>query len=299
MWSKEIQAFTEYLSYERKYSPRTIVSYQNDLNQFSGFVSSAFEEIPLSELSHIVIRDWISNLNEHKIAAASINRKLSTLKSFFRFLQKNQLVKHNPLLKIIAPKAKKRLPVFIDESSLINESIDKGFDLKKPVTYTEILKRTVFEFFYQTGIRRAELIGLKEKDVDLYNMNIRVLGKRNKVRSIPFSTPFKRVIEDYITAKQKHNLSGEYFFYNEKGNPLSENFVYTTIKSEISNISTIKKKSPHVLRHTFATHLLNNGADINAVKELLGHSSLAATQVYTHNTIEKLKKVYNQAHPRA
>jgi len=142
-------------------------------------------------------------------------------------------------------------------------------------------------------------IGLKEKDVDLYNMNIRVLGKRNKVRSIPFSTPFKRVIEDYVAAKEKENLSGEYFFYNEKGNPLSENFVYTTIKSEISSISTIKKKSPHVLRHTFATHLLNNGADINAVKELLGHSSLAATQVYTHNTIEKLKKVYNQAHPRA
>ncbi len=299
MWSKEIQSFIEYLSYERKYSPRTIVSYQNDLNQFSEFVSVTFETIPLNELSHIVIRDWVSNLSEHKITAASINRKLSTLKSFFRFLQKNQLVKHNPLLKIIAPKAKKRLPVFIDESNLIHESIDKGFEIKKPVTYADILKRTVFEFFYQTGIRRAELIGLKEKDVDLYNMNIRVLGKRNKVRSIPFSTPFKRVIEDYIAAKQKENLSGESFFYNEKGNPLSESFVYSTIKSEISNISTIKKKSPHVLRHTFATHLLNNGADINAVKELLGHSSLAATQVYTHNTIEKLKKVYNQAHPRA
>lgn len=299
MWSKEIQAFIDHLSYERKYSPRTIISYKNDLTQFSGFVTTNYEGIPLNDVSHVVVRDWIANLGEQKIAAASINRKLSTLKSFFRFLQKNNLVKHNPLLKIIAPKIKKRLPVFIDESNLANELIDKGFNLSKGVKYSDVLKRTVFEFFYQTGIRRAELINLKVKDVDLYDMNIRVLGKRNKVRSIPFSTPFKRVIEDYIAAKQKENLSGGYFFYTEKGNQLTENFVYTSIKSEIANISTIRKKSPHVLRHTFATHLLNNGADINAVKELLGHSSLAATQVYTHNTIEKLKKVYNQAHPKA
>lgn len=297
MWSKEIQAFQDYLQFERKYSPRTVASYQNDLFQFTGFILKTYGDITLSDVSHIMVRDWISYLSENQIAAVSINRKLSTLKSLFRFLQKNELVKHNPLLKIIAPKPKKRLPVFIDESNLTALSSNK--ELNPNATYKDILDRTIFEFFYQTGIRRAELINLKDKDVDVYTMSIRVLGKRNKVRSIPFSIPFKKVIESYQEAKKTEELDSEYFFCSPKGNQLTENFVYTSTKAQIAQLSTIQKKSPHVLRHTFATHLLNNGADINAVKELLGHSSLAATQVYTHNTIEKLKKVYNQAHPRA
>jgi integrase/recombinase XerC len=207
-------------------------------------------------------------------------------------------VDHNPLQKIIAPKIKKRLPVFIDESQL-EKGIGAIFVEKEPENYREALDRTIFEVFYQTGIRRSELINLKAKDVDIFNSNLRVLGKRNKVRAIPFSTALSRMLGIYLGWKKKHSLSGEYFFCTEKGKQLNENFVYRSIKEQIALVSTIQKKSPHVLRHTFATHLLNNGADINAVKELLGHSSLAATQVYTHNTIDKLKKVYNQAHPRA
>ncbi|MCD6065557.1 MAG: integrase [Bacteroidetes bacterium] len=297
MWIPEVTQYFEYLSFERKFSPRTITSYQNDLRQFSLFTEETYGEQKPNEINHLIIREWIAALHKNKIAAASINRKLSTLKSFFRFLQKNGIVDHNPLVKIVAPKTKKRLPVFIDESQLRDQL--EATAKTEPESYKEMLEHSIFEVFYQTGLRRSELIHLKAKDVDLYSTSLRVLGKRNKVRSIPFSLPLKRTLEKYLDWKKEHSLSGEYFFCSEKGNQLSENFVYTSIKKQIARISTIQKKSPHVLRHTFATHLLNNGADINAVKELLGHSSLAATQVYTHNTIEKLKRVYSQAHPRA
>ena len=295
MWQEEETLFFDYLSYERKYSPLTIVSYRNDLSQFKLFISEAFGDTELSQIDHIIIREWIGKLKEAKIASSSINRKLSTLKSFFKFLQRLHPEINNPLTKIQAPKAKKRLPVFIDESQI--PRLDMGiFDNG---SFDEIQEKLVFEFFYQTGIRRNELILLKESDVDLHALIIKVLGKRNKVRAIPITLEFKRMLSAFFNLKKIKGIDSEFFFCDEKGNHLNESYVYKIIKDQISTISTLHKKSPHVLRHSFATHLLNNGADINAVKELLGHSSLAATQIYTHNTIEKLKKVYNQAHPRA
>jgi integrase/recombinase XerC len=295
MWQEEETLFFDYLSYERKYSPLTIVSYRNDLSQFKLFITETFGDTALSEIDHIIIREWIGKLKETKIASSSINRKLSTLKSFFKFLQRLQPEISNPLTKIQAPKSKKRLPVFIDESQI--PRLDTG--IFESGSFDEIQEKLVFEFFYQTGIRRNELLLLKESDVDLHALSIKVLGKRNKVRAIPITLEFKRMLAAFFNLKKIKGIDSEFFFCDEKGNHLSESYVYKIIKDQIATISTLHKKSPHVLRHSFATHLLNNGADIYAVKELLGHSSLAATQIYTHNTIEKLKKVYNQAHPRA
>lgn len=295
MWQEEETLFFDYLTYERKYSPLTIVSYRNDLSQFKLFVTDTFGDTAVSQIDHIIIREWIGGLKDSKISSASINRKLSTLKSFFKFLQRLHPEINNPLTKIQAPKAPSRLPVFIDQSQIPRLEMKDFSDC----SFVEIQEKLVFEFFYQTGVRRNELILLKESDVDLHNLSIKVLGKRNKVRSIPITLEFKRLLTEFFNLKKINGIESEFFFCDEKGNHLSESFVYKSIKKQISMISTLHKKSPHVLRHSFATHLLNNGADINAVKELLGHSSLAATQIYTHNTIEKLKKVYNQAHPRA
>lgn len=295
MWQEEENLFFDYLMYERKYSPHTIVSYRNDLHQFKQFVTDNFDETPVSQVSHLLIRNWVSHLKEQKIENSSINRKLSTLKSFFKFLQKLHPEIQNPLLKVQSPKIKERLPVFVDAGQIAIFSPDNFAN----ASYAEAQEQLIFEFFYQTGIRRNELIHLQENDVDLHGLTIRVLGKRNKVRSIPISLDFKRLLDSFMQLKGNQGIKTKTFFSDEKGNPLSENFVYRVVKKQLSKISTIHKKSPHVLRHSFATHLLNNGADINAVKELLGHSSLAATQIYTHNTIEKLKKIYNQAHPRA
>jgi integrase/recombinase XerC len=290
-----ITKFLDYARYEKKLSSHTLVSYNNDLLQFSVFVSGTFEIKDPAGLSHHHIRSWMAELMEDKITTRSINRKLSSLKSFFKFLLRNGDIKVNPMLKIQAPKMPKSLPVFIDEGKMDKLS---GV-LKENMGYNELLGFLLVEMLYQTGMRRAELIGLKQKDFDMFNSTIKVLGKRNKERIIPVSIDLKKCIEEYNHIKKENDLGSEFLLVNEKGNPLSEKYVYTTVRNKLSEITTLKKKSPHVLRHSFATHLLNNGADINAVKELLGHSSLAATQVYTHNTAEKLKKAYKGAHPRA
>jgi len=295
MWQEEEKLFFDYLTYERKYSPLTLVSYRKDFEQFKLFLLKMHGEIPVSEINYHFVRDWVSHLNQQKISNSSINRKLSTLKSFFKFLQKLHPEIQNPLLKIQSPKVKTRLPVFIDESQMKNFSIEKTENLN----FEDLQEQLVFEFFYQTGVRRNELIQLKENDIDLHSLSIKVLGKRNKVRSIPISLKFKRELDFFLKMKENNNIKSTYFFCDKTGNHVSENYVYKVVGEQLSKISTVHKKSPHVLRHSFATHLLNNGADINAVKELLGHSSLAATQIYTHNTIDKLKKIYNQAHPRA
>jgi integrase/recombinase XerC len=294
MFNKQIDSFFDYLAYEKKYSVHTITSYKNDIGQFIAFINPNQESFSITEINYQQIRAWVTSLIKDKIAARSVNRKLSSLKSFFKFLQRQQIIEVNPMAKISGPKTPKRLPVFVDEHQMenlfANVKFEEGFNGSRD--------RLILDLFYQTGIRRAELTHLKELDVDLFNSSIKVLGKRNKERIIPISLQLKRNLESYFQVKKELNLSNPMLLVSEKGNILSEQAVYNTVKKYLSQVTTIQKKSPHVLRHTFATHLLNNGADINAVKDLLGHTNLSATQVYTHNTIDKLKKSYKQAHPR-
>ena len=294
MFNKQIDSFFDYLTYEKKYSVHTITSYKNDISQFLRFINPNAESFALTEFNYQQIRSWVASLIKDKIAPRSVNRKLSSLKSLFKYLQRQQVIAINPMAKISGPKTPKRLPVFIDEHQME--------DLFAKVTFEDgfngMRDRLILDLFYQTGIRRTELTHLKELDVDLFNSTIKVLGKRNKERIIPISLALKRNLESYLQVKQEQNLSNPMLLVSEKGHKLSDQAVYSTVKKYLSQITTIQKKSPHVLRHTFATHLLNNGADINAVKDLLGHANLSATQVYTHNTIEKLKKSYKQAHPR-
>jgi integrase/recombinase XerC len=294
MLDTSIEAFFDYLRYEKKYSPHTLVSYKNDLEQFFFFINPQKEPLGPSEINYQQVRRWVAELLKHKIAARSVNRKLSSLKSFFKFLQKQQVIDTNPMSKIVGPKTPKRLPVFVDEHQMetlfTGVEFDEGFKGQRD--------KLIMDLLYQTGIRRSELTHLTEADTDLFSSTLKVLGKRNKERIIPISLELKRNLESYLRVKKELNLQNPMLLVSEKGNTLTEQAVYTIVKKYLSQITTIQKKSPHVLRHTFATHLLNNGADINAVKDLLGHANLSATQVYTHNTIEKLKKSYKQAHPR-
>ena len=294
MFNNHLHSFFDYLTYEKKYSIHTITSYKNDLHQFIEFINPEKEEFPAVEINYQHIRAWVADLIKHKISARSVNRKLSSLKSFFKYLQRLKIIEINPLSKISGPKTPKRLPVFIDENQMVNLFSDVKFE----EGFNGQRDQLILDLLYQTGIRRSELTHLKESDIDLFNSTIKVLGKRNKERIIPISLPLKRNLESYLKVKEELNLSNMMLLVSEKGNTLSEQAVYKSVKKYLAQITTIQKKSPHVLRHTFATHLLNNGADINAVKDLLGHANLSATQVYTHNTIDKLKKSYKQAHPR-
>lgn len=294
MFAKVLNSFFDYLEYEKKYSKHTLVSYKNDLNQFFVFLDIEQDKIDLNDINYQNIRAWVTSLMSEKVSARSVNRKLSSLKTFFKFLQKQQIVEVNPMSKISGPKTPKRLPTFVEEQQMNNlfENIKFGDDLNG------LRDKLLLDLLYQTGMRRAELANLKESDVDLFNSSIKVLGKRNKERIIPISLDLKRNLEVYFNVKQTNKIASSSLFVNDKGKALSEQNVYTIVKKYLAQITSIQKKSPHVLRHTFATHLLNNGADINAVKDLLGHANLSATQVYTHNTIDKLKKSYKQAHPR-
>lgn len=294
MFDKQLYSFFDYLTYEKKYSLHTITSYKNDISQFIYFINPQNESLNISEINYQQIRAWVAQLIKDKIAARSVNRKLSSLKSFFKYLQRQQIIDHNPASKISGPKTPKRLPVFLDE----HQMEDLFSEVKFEEGFNGLRDKLILDVLYQTGIRRSELTHLKELDVDLFNSTIKVLGKRNKERIIPISFGLKRNLEAYLQVKKEQNLSNPMLLVSEKAYVLSEQKIYTIVKKYISQITTIQKKSPHVLRHTFATHLLNNGADINAVKDLLGHANLSATQIYTHNTIDKLKKSYKQAHPR-
>ena len=294
MFNTHIQSFLTYLNTVKRYSPHTVISYKNDLSQFTTFIFPEEVTFPIEEINYQHIRRWVTNLLEHKIQPRSVTRKLSTLKSFFKYLQIQQLISVNPMAKITAPKTPKRLPVFITEDQLEHLFTEIEFE----EGFNGLRDKLIVDLLYQTGIRRSELTHLTELNTDLYNSTIKVLGKRNKERIIPISLALKRNLEGYLQVKKELNLSNPMLLVSEKGNTLSEQAVYKTVKKYLSKVTTIQKKSPHILRHSFATHLLNNGADINAVKDLLGHASLSATQVYTHNTIDKLKKSYQQAHPR-
>jgi len=295
--AQNIQSFLDYLKYQKRYSQHTITSYQNDLLGFFAFLQSQFDENRLAEIKPVYIRTWLAQLKSEGISSKTINRKISSLKSFFKYNIRQGVVETSPMSTIVSPKVGKRLPQFVDK-----KDIDTLFEhVEFPGNWSGRTERLLLQILYNTGIRQAELIGLKESQVDRRNNAIKVLGKGSKERIIPVSNVLLQEISNYISEKRK-NLPGAdtvSLLVNEKGKKLYAKYVYNVARKYLSLVTTIDKKSPHILRHTFATHLTNNGADLNAVKELLGHSSLAATQIYTHNTIEKLKDVFKKAHPKA
>lgn len=292
-----ISDFIAYLDYEKRYSKHTITAYETDLTQLQTFLNQSDSDLQIHKASHLNIRSWIVSMLDSGISARAINRKITTLKSYFKYLQKEELVENSPMNKIVGPKTPKRLPVFVDKDKMdiLLDEFEFGDD------FDGVRNKLILELFYATGIRLSELINLKTKDFDEYSSQIKVLGKRNKERIIPVSDTLSSQMKLYLKMKESLALENELdlFFIRRNGKKLYQKFVYRLVNNYLSNVTTIDKKSPHVLRHTFATHLLDNGADLNAVKELLGHANLSATQVYTHNTIEKLSKIYKQAHPRA
>lgn len=291
----QIAAFLDYLKYEKRYSQHTIISYQNDLEQFFAYLSSQFDSPPVNQVTAKYVRSWLAEMKEDEISSKTLNRKISSLKSFFKYEMKLGYIAQTPMTTVVAPRIGKRLPVFVEEkdmSTLLNH-----------VTFTNDWKgrteRLVIQLFYSTGMRLSELIHLKESQLDPANAQLKVLGKGNKERILPLAPELMADIQAYITEKPEKQEGVHTVFVTSKGKMLQPRSVYAFVKQHLAEVTTIQKKSPHILRHSFATHLMNHGADLNAVKELLGHSSLAATQVYTHNTIEKLKEVFNKAHPKA
>ena len=294
---QNIRSFLDYLKFQKRYSQHTIISYKNDLSAFFDFLQVQFDESSIKDIKPPYIRTWLADLKSQGISSKSINRKISSLRSFFKYQLKQDIIKVSPMATIISPKVGKRLPQFVEK-----KDIDTLFDhVEFPDNWTGKTDRLLLQILYNTGIRQAELIGLKENQVDNRNSNIKVLGKGSKERIIPVSNTLIQELKNYAAEKKRQFAGGEttFLLVNEKGKKLYPRYVYNVAKKYLALVTTIDKKSPHVLRHTFATHLTNNGADLNAVKELLGHSSLAATQIYTHNTIEKLKDVFKKAHPKA
>ncbi|MDH8702061.1 integrase/recombinase XerC [Dysgonomonadaceae bacterium PH5-43] len=290
------KSFLQYLQFERNYSSRTVVAYESDLELFKQFICGD-ELFNPREIDAVVVRRWIVSLLEEGYSPSSVNRKLSSVKSYFRFLCKKEYIRTSPVKDIKGPKMNRTLPYFVNDKEM-----DSLFDeLELDETFEGVRDKTILEVFYCTGIRCAELVGLKNEDVDFGSSLIKVTGKRNKQRLIPFSESLKKVMCAYLD-KRAEELQAENavsFFVRKNGKALSNSIVYNIVTTRLSVISNLSKRSPHVLRHTFATSMLNNGADLNAVKELLGHASLSSTEIYTHTTFEELKKTYQQAHPRA
>jgi len=290
-----IDSFLEYLLLEKKYSIHTIKAYESDLISLQDFCRLNFDQENISHVNYSQIRSWIVLLVDHKLSNRSINRKVSSLKSFYKYLQKIKLIDINPLAnhKVLKTSKKIQIPFSSSEVNTVlsSFSIDHSFE--------ESRDRLIVELFYSTGMRRAELINLRVNSVNFAEKQIKVIGKRNKERLIPLLPSVIKSLQSYIKKRELINSSDSFLFVTQKGNKVYETLVYRVINNYFSKVSSKLKKSPHILRHSFATHLLNEGADLNSVKELLGHSSLASTQVYTHNSLEQLKKVYKQAHPRS
>lgn len=292
-----LQSFSDYLQLEKNYSPLTINAYVNDIRFFQEFILETFDQDNLLEVNYPQIRNWIVSLSDKEISNKSINRKISSLKAFYKFSLKTKQIQINPLSKHKSLKSPTKLQIPFSEKEL-----DNVLNLiKYPDGFDGVRDKLVIDLFYATGIRRIELINLKMQNVDLSNNTLKVLGKRNKERILPILPIISQNFKIYLAERANLELikDRDYFFLTLKGVKLNESFVYRLINNYFSNVSEKVKKSPHILRHTFATHLLNNGADINSVKELLGHSSLASTQVYTHSSLAELKKVYSNAHPRS
>ena len=291
------ESFLQYLKIEKRYSPHTVRSYINDLDQFDNHLT--LHDLPgrPEDVVYHDIRSWIVSLIENGYSPVSIHRKISSLRVFYRYLRKEGFTITDPLEKVVLPKMKKRLPVFVEEGSLdrLLDDYDFGTD------FDGIRNRTIIEMLYLTGMRRAELTGLRDADVNIPEATVKVTGKRNKQRIIPLLKPFTVKLGVYVQVRNNQfpDLKAEWFFLGNNGNKLYDKYVYNTVKKYLSIVTTIEKKSPHILRHSFATHMLNNGADLNSIKEFLGHANLSATQIYTHNSFEKLRRIYKQAHPRA
>jgi integrase/recombinase XerC len=290
--------FVDYIKYEKRYSPHTINAYQLDLNQFSEYIRLQYDTVNPQDITYVMIRSWIVSLLEQNISARSVNRKITTLKTYYRFLLKEKVVSENPMGKILAPKSPSRLPAFVEAERMqfLFDDIEfgDGFEADR--------NKLIMELFYDTGMRLSELVNLKLTDVDLPRLQLKVTGKRNKERIIPFTDKLAAQISFYLEKRKEVITAGtenSYLFITDQGKRIYPKLVYRVVNHYLNMVTTVSKKSPHVIRHTFATHMLNNGADLNAIKEILGHANLSATQVYTHNTIEKLKSIYKQAHPKA
>ncbi len=290
-----IESFFKYLSFEKRYSPHTIEAYRKDLDQFQDFLKSVFEITDVAEANHTHLRSWVVSLMESDLSPRSANRKIATLKSLYKFLLSRNYIEINPASKLKPLKTARNLPSFIKEEE-ISTLLDK---VEFSDDFAGKRDQLLLELFYATGMRLSELTGLKDSDLSTHNKTLKVLGKRNKERIIPISETLILLAEDYKKRKKEEGMNSEFLILTDAGKKSYPMFIQRKVKSYLQAVTTLSKKSPHILRHSFATHLLNKGADLNAVKDLLGHTSLAATQVYTHNSIEKLKAAFDQAHPKA
>ena len=292
-----IEKFLDYLQFEKNYSSNTLNAYKRDLIQYNKFVAEYNDKLKIEEVNYKIIRSWIVTMVNNNISNRSINRKVSSLKSFYNFLIKTETINSSPLKAHTPLKQSKKIQVPFSQDE-INSLLDSDFFTND---YRGILQKTIIAFFYFTGVRRIELITLKESDVNIESSTVKIMGKRSKERIIPILPKLKKVIIFFNEIKFKFHdqTSSDYFFISKNGKQLSEKFVYRTVNEYFKLVSPKIKKAPHVLRHSFATHLINEGADINSVKELLGHSSLSATQVYSHTSMERIKEVFKNSHPRA
>jgi integrase/recombinase XerC len=294
-----LERFIQYIKFEKRYSPHTVSAYRSDLEQFFHFLNNPDQTITHpSEISHYNIRNWMVELMNQQLTARSVNRKIATLRKYFKFLVQEGELTINPASKIIVPKIPKKLPVIVEDVKL-TQMLDNGEVFSDDFKGTR--DKLVMEMLFGTGMRLAELIGLKETDINVYEGTVKVLGKRNKERIIPLNHELKLLLPRYLELKKSESFDNNLLtlIVTDKGAVAYPKLIYIIVQKYLSNISTQSKKSPHVLRHTFATSLLNNGADLNAIKELLGHANLSATQIYTHNSVERLKSIYKLAHPKA
>jgi integrase/recombinase XerC len=293
---QHFEQFLGFLKYEKRYSGHTVTAYEKDLDQFIQFGNDMIGDFSLLEVDHHLIRQWVISLMDQGMTVVSVKRKISTLRSLYKYLLREGLMKKNPTDLVMMPKSGKKLPQFVQESEM-NRLLDTSVF---PEDFTGLRDKAVLSLFYGTGMRLSELMGIRMTDLHLRERIVKVLGKRNKERLIPYPSEISNDISRYLEARNDlFGDSNNYLFVTDKGEQVYEKLLYRIVRKYLSLVTTMEKRSPHILRHSYATHLLNRGADLNAIKELLGHASLAATQVYTHTSFEKLKTIYNQAHPRA